>query len=127
MGAEGSAARPSAFVARSDDGRVIAGVEIWKQIGDRFCYLDLLVRDQAQEYRGVGKEVALEAIGWLMRQTEEGPYGVRVHAMAREERLVEWWSDEVLRMPPNIHDAFVRTADHYFPAVGWIIRATPQT
>ena len=43
---------PLAFVARSDGGRVIAGVEIWKQMRDRVYYLDLLVRDQAQEYRG---------------------------------------------------------------------------
>jgi hypothetical protein len=69
--------KPWTFVARSNDDRVIAGVEIVQQKRDSFCFLDLLVRDQAPEYKGAGKEVALEAIGWLMRQTEEGPYGVR--------------------------------------------------
>src|SRR5438445_12051308 len=117
---------PSTYIAWSSGDRVIAGVEIWQQMRDRFYYLDMLVRDQAPAYKGVGVVVARKAIGLLMRQTEETPFGVRLHAMKKEERLVDWWSDEVLYMQPNIDDAFVRTADHYFPAVGWLLRATPQ-
>jgi hypothetical protein len=119
---------PWTFVARSDENPVIGGVEIYQQKRDRFWYLDMLVRDQAPAYEGVGLTVAREAIGWLMRETESGPhkYGVRVHAMERERRLVEWWSNEVLHMQPTIHDAFVRNGDHHFAAVGWIVRATPQ-
>lgn len=45
--------------------------------------------------------------------------------MEREPKLVEWWSD-VLQMQPDIRDAFVRYSHLYFPAVGWILRATPQ-
>jgi hypothetical protein len=118
---------PWTFVALSDEDRVVAGVEIYQQKRDRFWYLDMLVRDQAPAYEDVGRIVALKALGWLMRETEEGPhaYGVRVHAMKRERRLVEWWSDEVLYMQPNIHDAFVRNGAYHFAAVGWIVRATP--
>ncbi len=116
---------PWTFVARSDDGQVIAGVELLPQKRDRFWYLDMLVRDQAWNYKGVGAAIANKAIGWLMRETEAGPCGVRLHAMERERRLVDWWN-ELLVQQPDFRDAFVRTADHHFPAVGWIIRATPQ-
>ena len=119
---------PWTFVARSHDNRVIAGVEILQQKRDRFWFVDMLVRDQAPIYQGVGRAVALDAIEWLKGQSDGRPhaYGVRVHAMKRETRLVDWWSEEILHKQPDIHDAFVRTADHYFAAVGWIVRATPQ-
>jgi hypothetical protein len=118
-------AGPMTLVARFD-GEVIAGVELWRQDRDRFWFLEMLIRDQAPAYKGVGAEVAEAAIAWLWGYLKASGerYGVRVHAMTKEEGAVKFWT-RLLGRDPDFDDAFQRTADFYFPAVGWIIEATP--
>jgi NAD(P)-dependent dehydrogenase (short-subunit alcohol dehydrogenase family) len=112
------------LTARSD-GQVVAGVELWQQQRDRYWFLEMLIRDQARIYAGVGAEVAKAAIAWLSRFLREtgSPYGVRVHAMAQEERAVKFWTSLTGR-GPDFDDAYQRAGEFRFPAVGWVIIAT---
>lgn len=113
-------------VRAMSNGQVIAGVELWMQHRDRYWFLEMLIRDQAATYAGVGREVAMSAIGWVSRLLEEtrSPYGLRVHAMAREKRAVKFWTDLIGRQPDNT-DHFQRGREFTFPAVGWLIIPTP--
>ena len=108
------------------NGNVIAGVELWMQHRDRYWFPEMLIRDQARAYAGVGRQVARNAIGWVSRHLEEtgSPYGLRVHAMAREKRAVTFWTDLIGREPDTTNH-FQRGREFTFPAVGWIIIPTP--
>ncbi len=110
---------PLSTVAMSA-GKVIGGVELWENQRDRFWFLELLVRDQASEFKGVGADLVRAAVGWWI--DKYSPYGLslRVHSMAREAGAVQWWTKYIGRQP-DFADAFIRNADYLFSAVGWII------
>ena len=67
----------------------------------------MLIRDQNPTYAGVGKGVANAAIAWLSRFLKEmrSPYGLRVHAMAGEQRAVKFWT-ELTESGPDFDDAY---------------------
>ena len=108
------------------NGQVIAGVELWMQHRDRYWFLEMLIRDQAPAYAGVGREVARNAFGWVSQYLDatRSPYGLRVHAMAREVRAVNFWTGLIGR-EPDARNHFQRGRDFTFPAVGWTIIPTP--
>lgn len=115
---------PMTLTARSD-AQVVAGVELWQQPRDRYWFLEMLIRDQSPAYKGVGAQVARAAIAWVVQMaTSGGTYGVRVHAMVREAGAVKFWT-ELMGREPDFDDAYQKTAKYFFPAVGWIILATP--
>jgi hypothetical protein len=107
--------------------QVVAGVELWQQLRDRYWFLEGLVRNQAPAYKGVGREVATAAMAYLFDVIEGsgGRYGMRVHAMSREVGAVKFWTD-LMNRKPDFEDAFMKTPDYLFPAVGWIIVPTPM-
>jgi hypothetical protein len=108
------------------NGKVIAGLELWMQHRDRFWFPEMLIRDQAPAYAGVGRDVARSALGWVARHLEEAnePYGLRVHAMEREKRAVKFWTNLIGRKP-DTRAHYQRAGKFTFPAVGWIIIPTP--
>lgn len=116
---------PLTLTARSS-GRVIAGVELWQQQRDRYWFLEMLIRDQASDYAGAGRDVARAAVDWLQGFILEAnsPYGIRVHAMSRETRAVNFWT-KFLGRGPDSTKHFQRGGGFTFPAVGWIITQTP--
>jgi hypothetical protein len=118
-------AGPMTLVATSN-GQVMAGIELWQQIRDRYWFLEGLIRDQATTYKGVGAEVADAAIAYLADVIADSGrrYGMRVHAMAREKGAVKFWAD-LLGRKPDFEDAYMKTPGYLFPAVGWIIVPTP--
>jgi GNAT superfamily N-acetyltransferase len=109
---------PYTFLARSE-GRIVAGVELWQQQRDRYWFLEVLVRDQSPRYKGVGHELVDAALEWLAGVNRNG-YGVRVHAMAREDIAVRFWTRHLNR-EADFTDAFIRSRTFHFPAVGWVI------
>ena len=44
--------------------KVVAGVELWQQLIDRFWSLEGLIRDQAPEFKGVGADVVGAGVKW---------------------------------------------------------------
>ncbi len=117
---------PMTLTARSKGGEVVAGVELWQQQRDRYWFLEMLIRDQDPTYAGVGKEVTNTAIEWLSGYLKEmrSPFGVKVHAMAQERRAVKFWT-RLMERGPDFDDAYQRAREFFFPAVGWVIVATP--
>jgi hypothetical protein len=79
----------------------------------------MLVRDQSPRYKGVGHEVVDAALDWLSGVNRNG-YGVRVHAMAREDIAVRFWTRHLSR-EADFTDALIRSRTFHFPAVGWVI------
>jgi hypothetical protein len=118
-------AGPLTQVALSD-GEVVAGVEIWQNLGDRFWFLEGLIRNQDDKFRGAGRDVVAMALAWLSDVLPNSGrlYGVRVHAMARETDAIAWWT-RYLGRTPDFDTAYMKTADFFFPAVGWILVPTP--
>jgi hypothetical protein len=100
-------------------GRVVGGVYLYQNRRDRFWFLEVLIRDQATEYEGVGLDVVEAAAAWWRRYGAQG-YQLRVHSMQRETKAVDWWIRYVGR-PPDFTDAFIRNRSYDFPAVGWVI------
>jgi hypothetical protein len=100
-------------------GRVVGGVYLMQNKRDSYWYLEVLIRDLAAEYRGVGFDVVEAAVAWWKRYASDG-WQLRVHSMKRETRAVAWWTRYVGR-PPEFTDAFIRTPAYFFPAVGWLI------
>lgn len=117
--APGLMAGPLTTVARVE-GKVIAGVELWRQFRDRFWFLEGLIRDQAPEFKGVGADVVGAAFNWWMDKFGDSGEPLRVHSMVREKGSVHWWTSYIGR-PPDFTDAFVRNGDYYFEAVGWVL------
>jgi hypothetical protein len=105
---------------------VIGGVELWQNQQDRYWFLEGLVRDQDARYHGAGRDVVSVAIMWVMDVIRDSGrrYGLRVHAMVREEAAVSWWT-HYLGREPDFDTAFITTANFRFPAFGWIMVPTP--
>jgi hypothetical protein len=100
-------------------GQVVGGVYLFQNQRDGYWFLEVLIRNQAVEYRGVGFEVVDAAAAWWKRYASDGSQ-LRVHSMTRETRAVAWWTRYVQR-PPDFADAFIRTSAYVFPAVGWVV------
>jgi len=100
-------------------GRVVGGVYLMQNRRDVYWYLEVLIRDPAAEYRGVGFDVVRAAVAWWKQYASDG-WQLRVHSMRRETRAVAWWTRYV-RRSPDFADAFIRTSAYEFPAVGWVI------
>src|SRR5258708_26289788 len=64
-------------------GRVVGGVYLFQNQRDRYWFLEVLIRDQAPEYRGVGIEVVEAAVAWWKSNAADR-YQLRVHSMQRE-------------------------------------------
>ena len=118
-------AGPLTQVALSD-GEVVAGVELWQNLRDRFWFLENLIRNQDERYRGVGSDVVSMAVAWLSEVIRDSGrrYGLRVHAMAKEQGAVAWWT-RYLGRGPDFDTAYMKVGDLVFPAFGWIIMPTP--
>jgi hypothetical protein len=118
-------AGPLTQVALSD-GEVVAGVELWQNLRDRYWFLEGLIRNQDDKFRGAGRDVVAMALAWLadVLPNSGRRYGVRVHAMAKETDAVAWWT-RYLRRGPDLDTAYMKTADFFFPAFGWILVPTP--
>ena len=101
-------------------GKVIGGVELWHNYRDAFSFLEMLIRDQAPEFKGVGADLVRAAVSWWIANYASFGYELRVHSMVRETGAVGWWTRYMSR-PSDFTDAFIRHGDFYFPAVGWII------
>jgi hypothetical protein len=119
-------AGPATFVARLEDGELVAGVELWRQDRDRYWFLEGLIRNLDPAFKSAGFDIVNAALQWVERRIDESEsesgYGVRVHAMSREATAVKFWS-RYLDRRQDFGDAFIKTADYRFPALGWIIRA----
>jgi hypothetical protein len=113
---------PMTFVGVSSAGAVVGGIELWQNQRDRYWFLELLIRAQAPEYRGLGIDLAQAAMDWVLPFSTGAKYGVRVHAMTREPDAVRFWTRRLGRVP-DFDDAFMRSPDYHFPAVGWVILA----
>ena len=100
-------------------GHVVGGVYLWQNRRDGYWFFEVLIRDPAAEYRGVGFEVVKAAAAWWKRYASDG-WQLRVHSMQREAKAVAWWTRYVGR-PPDFTDAFIRTRTYSFDAVGWTI------
>lgn len=100
-------------------GRVVGGVYLYQNRRDLYWFLEVLIRDPADEYRGVGFDVVQSAAAWWKRYASAGSQ-LRVHSMHREKTAVAWWTRYVGRSP-DFADAFIRTPSYYFPAFGWLI------
>jgi hypothetical protein len=99
--------------------RVVGGVYLFQNQRDHYWFLDVLIRDPADEYRGVGRDVVQAAVVWFKRYAGDS-WQLRVHSMKRETVAVDWWARFVGR-PPDFADAFIRTPSYFFPAFGWVI------
>ena len=99
--------------------RVVGGVYLMQNRRDGYWYLEVLIRDPAAKFRGVGFDVVEAAVAWWKRYASDG-WQLRVHSMKREARAVDWWTRYVGR-PPDFEGAFIRTRSYFFPAVGWVI------
>lgn len=99
--------------------RVVGGVYLWQNRRDQYWFLEVLIRDSATEYRGVGFDVVKAAAAWWKRYASDG-WQLRVHSMKRETKAVEWWTRYVGR-PPDFGNAFIRAPSYLFEAVGWVI------
>lgn len=112
-------------------GRVVgrqrwSGVELWQNLRDRFWFLENLIRNQDDRYRGTGREVVSMAIAWLgeVIRVSGRRYGLRVHAMAKVG-AVAWWT-HYLGRDPDFDTAYMKVGDLVFPAFGWILVRTPR-
>jgi hypothetical protein len=114
---------PLQTVGRAPTGAVVGGVELWQQQRDKFWFLEGLIRDQSDEYRGLGVDVVTAAIARWRSDFSANGYGLRVHAMSSEKSAVRWWT-RYLGREPNFSDAYVKSGVHRFDAVGWIIVPT---
>ena len=112
-------AGPLTTVARVD-GRVVAGIELWHQRHDRFWFLEGLIRDQAQEFRGVGIDLFHAVFSWWMQNFGDEGEPLKVHSMVRERDAVRWWTRRIGR-PPDFIDAYIESGNYRFEAVGWIL------
>ena len=101
--------------------RVVAGVELWQQKQDRYWFLADLVRDQASEYRGVGREVVEVARGWWATKLRQAGWPLRVYAMTREVGAVRFWSNYLGRAPELTGE--MRSGNVVLGAVGWVVSA----
>jgi len=101
------------------EGRVVGGVYLFQNRRDQYWFLEVLIRNPASEYAGVGFDVVQAAARWWKRFASTG-WQLRVHSMKREVRAVKWWTRYIGR-PPDFEDAFLRTASYYFEAFGWVI------
>jgi hypothetical protein len=111
---------PLTILARAhESGRIVAGVELWQQKRDHYWLLADLVRDQAAEYKGAGREVVDAARGWWAINLQRRGWPLRVYAMAREVGAVGWWSDYLQRPGDLVGE--LKAGDYVFPAVGWVI------
>jgi hypothetical protein len=106
------------------DKHVISGVELWQRKEPTGWFLDNLIRDQAPEFKGVGREVVENAMGWWASQFRRLDQPLRVHAMVREPGAVKWWTTFMNR-PHDFSGAFVRAHGLKFDAVGWIVYPSP--
>ena len=113
---------PYTFLARSES-RIVAGIELWQQQRERFWFLEMLVRDQSPRFKGVGHEVVNAALEWLAEMNRNG-YGVRVHAMAREDVAVRFWTRHLGR-EPDLTTGFIRSGGFFFPPAPAIVRKQP--
>jgi hypothetical protein len=111
-------AGPLATVAVSA-GRVVGGVYLFQNQRDHYWFLDVLIRDPAAEYRGVGFDVVRGAASWFKQYAADG-WQLRVHSMTRETNAAAWWTRYVGRAP-DFADAFIRTPKYFFPAFGWVM------
>jgi hypothetical protein len=110
---------PLPTVARTGD-RLIAAVDLWQQRRDHFWFLSDLVRDQALQFKGAGREVVEAAIMWWNVQFARSDWGLRVFAMKRDRGAVNWWTD-FLKRAPDLTEESTRSRSIVFPAVGWIL------
>jgi len=104
--------------------KVIAGVELWQRRGPTSWFLENLIRDQAPEFKGVGRDVVEAAMRWWHATYGRYITEVRVHAMAREPVAVRWWTD-FLQRPPDYSGEFIQSGSMTFPAVGWVVHPRP--
>jgi len=109
---------PRTMLARSD-GDIVAGVELWQQQRDRYWFLESLIRDQSDRFKGLGHELVDAAVAYFHEMNING-YGLRVHAMAREQGAVWFWTRHLHR-DPDFVNASVWSRGLNFPAVGWVI------
>jgi hypothetical protein len=100
-------------------GQVVGGVYLLQNQRDGYWFMDNLIRDPADKYRGVGRDVVDAAVIWWHAHGSKG-YELRVHSMVREPEAVAWWTRYIGR-PPDFRDAFMRARSLVFPAVGWVI------
>jgi hypothetical protein len=68
-------------------GRVVGGVYLFQNRRDLYWFLEVLIRDPADEYRGVGFDVVQSAAAWWKRYASDGSQ-LRVHSMQREKTAV---------------------------------------
>jgi hypothetical protein len=110
---------PVPIVARLGE-RLIAGVDLWQQKRDRYWFISDLIRDQAPQFKGVGRDLVEVAIMWWASRFARTGWGLRVFAMTPEAGAVKWWTD-FLKRPADLTGESTKARGFVFGAVGWVL------
>jgi len=107
---------PHEFLAKVGD-QVVGGLALYKNTRDGYWFVENVIRDQRDTYRGVGRDLVRAALNFLW---SSGVRHVRVHSLVAEPISGRYWR-RLLGREPDFDDAYLRAGDFEFKAVGWII------
>ena len=96
--------------------QVVGGLALYKNLRDGYWFVENVIRDQSDAYKGVGQDLVRAALTFLW---SSGVTHVRVHSLVPEQRSGLYWRWLLGREPD--FDAYLRAGDFEFKAVGWII------
>jgi hypothetical protein len=96
--------------------QVVGGLALYKNLRDGYWFVENVIRDQSDAYKGVGQDLVRAALTFLW---SSGVTHVRVHSLVPEQRSGRYWRWLLGREPD--FDAYLRAGDFEFKAVGWII------
>jgi hypothetical protein len=89
---------------------------LYKNLRDGYWFVENVIRDQNDAYKGVGRDLVRAALTFLW---STGVTDVRVHSLVQEQKSGRYWRWLLGREPD--FDAYLTAGDVEFKAVGWTL------